>query len=145
MEPIPGHRLTCRLGQGACGEVWEALLRDGAAVALKFMDCRNLPATLVANEIRVLLKMRELRHPNIIRLLDVCATQQYIVLKMERAEGNLHELQEVYLEETSHPIPPDHLLDLLEQAARGLDFLAEQPRPGLSANGHGMQPCDVKP
>jgi serine/threonine protein kinase len=144
-EPIPGHRLNCRLGQGSGGTVWEAQLRDGSVVALKFLDCRNLPPVLVANEIRVLLKLRELRHPNIIRLLDVCATQQYIVLKMERADGNLHELQEVYLQETGKPIPLDHLLDLLEQAATGLDFLAEQPRPGLAAHGHGMQHCDVKP
>ena len=144
-EPIPGHRLNYPLGQGGGGIVWEAQARDGSLVALKFLDCRNLPPTLVANEIRVLLKLRELRHPNIIRLLDVCATQQYIVLKMERADGNLHELQEVYFEETGKPTPPDHLLDLLDEAAIGLDFLAEQPRPGLGSAGHGMQHCDVKP
>jgi serine/threonine protein kinase len=145
MEPIPGHRLLGRLGTGAFGDVWEAEMRDGGRVALKFLDCRNQPRTLVANEIRILLKLRELQHPNIIRLLDVCATQQYIALKMEKADGNLRELQEVYLQETGHAIPPDHLFDLLEQAATGLDFLAERPRPGLSANGHGMQHCDVKP
>ena len=146
LEPIPGHRLSGLLGRGAFGEVWEASPRDGGPpVALKFLDCRNLPGTLVANEIRVLLRLRELRHPNIIRLLDVCATQQYIALKMEKADGNLDELQEAYQQETGQPIPADHLLDLLEQAAAGLDFLAEQSRPGLSANGHGMQHCDVKP
>ena len=144
-EPIPGHRLNYRLGQGAFGIVWEAQLRDGAVVAVKFLDCRNQPPSLVANEIRILLKLRELRHPNIIHLLDVCATQQYIALKMERADGNLNELQEVYLEETGKPIPSDHLLDLLDQAAIGLDFLGEQSRPGLGFNGHGMQHCDVKP
>ena len=144
-EPIPGHRITYQLGEGGGGAVWEAETRGGAVVALKFLDCRNLPPLLVSNEIRVLLKLRELRHPNIIRLLDVCATQQYIVLKMERADGNLHELQQVYLQETGKPIPSDHLLDLMEQAAGALDFLAEQPRPGLAAHGHGMQHCDVKP
>ncbi len=145
LEPIPGHRLTCRLGGGAFGDVWEAQLRDGSLVALKFLDCRNLPGTLVANEIRVLLKLRELRHPKMIRLLDVCAAQQYIALKMEKADGNLRELQEVYLQETGHGIPVDQLLELLDQAAQGLDFLAEQARPGLAANGHGMQHCDIKP
>src|SRR5687768_15806402 len=93
MEPVPGHRLTYRIGHGAFGDVWEARLRDNSVVALKFIDCRNQPAALVSNEIRVLLKMRELRHPNIIGLYDVCATQQYIVLKMEKADGNLRELQ----------------------------------------------------
>jgi len=145
LEPIPGHLLVGPLGGGGFGDVWEAQLRDGSSVALKFIDCRNQPPSLIANEIRILLKLRELRHPHIIRLLDVCAAQKYIVLKMEKADGNLSELQEVYLQETGQPIPPDHLLDLLEQAAQGLDFLAEQPRPGLSRQGHGMQHCDVKP
>lgn len=144
-EPIPGHRLNCRLGQGGGGAVWEAQTPDGSVVALKFLDCRNLPPLLISNEIRVLLKLRELRHPHIIRLLDVCATQQYIVLKMDRADGNLQELQQVYLQETGKPISPSHLLELLEQAATALDFLAEQQRPGLSRHGHGMQHCDIKP
>ncbi len=145
MEPIPGHRLLGRLGQGGFGVVWEAELPDGEVVALKFIDCRNQPGTLVANEIRILLKLRELRHPHIVRLLDVCATQQYIALKMERADGNLRELQEAYLQETGLPIPPDHLLDLMDEAAAGLDFLAEQPRPGIAGDRHRMQHCDVKP
>ncbi len=143
-EPIPGFRLTCRLGQGGCGEVWEASKADGSVVALKFLDCRNQPATLVANEIRMLVKLRELRHPNIIRLHDVVASRQFIVLVMDRADGNLLELDDVYVQETSKHIPCEHLLDLLEQAAAGLDFLAEQPRPGL-CGGQGMQHCDVKP
>src|SRR5207248_11024316 len=115
-----------------------------SSVALKFIDCRNQPGALVANEIRVLLRLRGLRHLHIIRLLDVCAAQQYIALKMEKADGNLGELQEVYLQETGQPIPPDHLLELMEQAADGLDFLASQARPGLAGGGHGMQHCDVK-
>jgi serine/threonine protein kinase len=145
MEPIPGHHLTCYLGGGAFGDVWEARLTDGSVVALKFLDCRNQPATLMANEVRVLLRLRELRHPHIIRLLDVCATQQYLALKMEKADGNLRELQEVYVQETGQVIPPDYLLELMEQAAAGLDFLAEQSRPTLGSNGQGMQHCDVKP
>jgi serine/threonine protein kinase len=144
-EAIPGYKLTTRLGQGGCGVVWEATRPDGSRVAVKYLDCRNQPGTLVANEIRTLVKLRELRHPSMIRLQDVIALRQYIVLVMDRADGNLLELQEVYIQETGRHIPCDHLLDLLEHAAEGLDFLAEQPRPGLSSSGHGMQHCDVKP
>jgi serine/threonine protein kinase len=145
LEPVPGYCLTHRLGQGGCGEVWEAMHKDGSVVALKFIDCRNQSRTLVANEIRMLLKLRDLRHPQIIQMHDVCATRQYIVLIMDRADGNLLELEEVYLQETGKHIPCEHMLDLLEQAAEALDFLAEHSRPGLASAGHGMQHCDVKP
>ncbi len=144
-EPIPGYCLSGRLGKGGCGDVWEATRLDGSLAALKFLDCRNQQSVLVANEIRMLLKLREMKHPNIIRLHDVVALKQYIVLVMDRADGNLLELEEIYREETGRHIPCDHLLDLLDQAATGLDFLAEQSRPGLSSAGHGMQHCDVKP
>lgn len=144
-EPIRGYRLTCQLGQGGCGKVWEAKRSDGSVAALKFVDCRNQPAALVANEIRMLVKLRDLRHPSMIRLHDVVATQQYIVLVMDRADGNLQELQQIYVQETGKHIPCEHLLDLLDQAAEGLDFLAEQPRPGLCGGGQGMQHCDIKP
>src|SRR5262245_21089759 len=143
MEPIPGHRLLVRLGKGGFGDVWAAELRDGSIVALKFIDCRHHSSTLVANEVRVLLKLRQVCHPHIIRLLDVCASRQFLVLKMERADGNLRELHEVYMQETGQGIPCDHLLELMEQAADGLDFLAEQVRMGLSPGV--MQHCDIKP
>jgi serine/threonine protein kinase len=135
---------VCRLGIGGCGEVWEASRTDGS-FALKFIDCRNQPSLLVANEIRMLLKVRELSHPNMIRMHDVIALKQHIALVMDRADGNLLELEEIYRQETGRHIPCDHLLDLLDQAASALDFLAEQARPRLSSAGQGVQHCDVKP
>jgi serine/threonine protein kinase len=145
-EPIPGYRLLGSLGQGGCGVVWEAARPDSRSVALKFLDCRNQPPGLVANEIRTLRRIRSLEHPNMIRLHDICAVGQYVVLIMDRADGNLLELEEVYRQETGRHIPCDHLLEMMEQAAAGLDFLSRQPTPGMSScNGNGMQHCDVKP
>jgi serine/threonine protein kinase len=145
MRPLPGFRLGRQLGAGGFGEVWEAVNAGGKTVALKFMDCRTKPSGVIAAEIRVLRALRELKHPNIIQLFDVYATSHFIVLSMERADGNLSDLHDVYLEETGQHVPPDHLLELLEQVAVGLDFLAGLRLPGFNTSSRGLQHCDIKP
>ena len=62
---------------------------------------------------------------------------------MERADGNLADLHDAYKEQTGGDVPPEHALDLLDQAAAALDFLAGIKAPSLSAGG--LQHCDVKP
>ncbi len=108
------------------------------------MDCRTHSATVIAGEIRVLRKLADLRHPNIINLLGVHASSKYMVLVMERADGNLSDLRQAYQEQTNGNIPPEHALELLDQAAEALDFLAQLKLPGITHTG-GLQHCDVKP
>jgi serine/threonine protein kinase len=141
-EPIPGHTLTRPLGAGAFGDVWEAE-HDGRPVALKFLDARSRPAGVLATEVRVLRALTGLHHPHIIPLLGVHACGKYLVLVMERADGNLADLHAAYVEKTGANVPPDHALELLAQAAAALDFLAGVKAPGLGARG--LQHCDVKP
>jgi serine/threonine protein kinase len=141
-QPIPGHVLTGKLGAGAFAEVWEAARDDGRKVALKFLDTRAKGSSLIAGEVRVLRGLSELRHPHVIHLHGVIASAQYVVLIMERATCNLSDLHDAYQEETGGHVPPEHALELLEQAALALDFLA-----GVKISGatHGLQHCDVKP
>jgi serine/threonine protein kinase len=141
---LPGTKLTRLLGRGGFGEVWGGKLSDGSSVALKFLDCRNLSPVAVVGEVRALLHLRHLEHPNLIRIYGVSAVAGYVVLSMERADGNLYDLQDVYRESTGRCIAPDHLLDLLEHAAAGLDFLASRPADGLG-RVTALQHCDVKP
>ena len=142
--PVPGHRLSRLLGQGAFGQVWEAIREDGSNVALKFLDTRASGSSLIASEVRVLRGLAELKHPHIVQLHGVHAVGKYLVLIMERANGNLADLQVAYRAEAGGHIPPDHALDLLDQAAVALDFLAGLKLPGISSTG-GLQHCDVKP
>jgi serine/threonine protein kinase len=144
-QPIPGHWLTQRLGAGAFGEVWEARDGDGKTVALKFIDCRAASSSVIGSEIRVFRGLSELRHPKFIQMFGVHATANHIVVSMERADGNLEDLRRVYVEETGKNVPADHLLELLEQVAEGLDFLAELKLPSVNPSSGGLQHCDVKP
>ncbi len=143
-QPVPGHRLTRPLGQGAFGEVWEAERCDGELLALKFLDTRTRSATMISSEVRVLRALAELDHPNIVRLHGVHASSKYLILIMERADGNLSDLRAAYQEETEGFVPADHALDLLDQAAEALDFLADLKLPGFTS-ARGLQHCDVKP
>lgn len=144
-QPIPGHSLTKWLGAGAFGEVWEARGPDGEPVALKFISIRAASPSLISSEIRVLRGLSELNHPRFIHMQGIYATAQHIVISMERADGNLEHLQQAYVEETAKNMPVDHLLDLLEQVAEGLDFLADLKLPGFNPASRGLQHCDIKP
>jgi serine/threonine protein kinase len=144
-QPIPGHSLIKWLGAGAFGEVWEARGPDGNFVALKFISCRAAPTSVISSEIRILRGLSELNHPRFIRMHSVHATSSHLIISMERADGNLEHLQQVYLEETGKNIPADHLLELLEQVAEGLDFLAELKLAGFNQASRGLQHCDIKP
>ncbi len=145
IEPIPGYRLSRHLGTGGFGQVWEGVAADGSRIAMKFLDCRNKSSQLVGNEIRLLMNLRELQHPNVIQLHSVCAHGHYIILGMELADGSLRDLQQAYLEQTGKNIPAEHLLDLLAQAATALDFLAAQKVRGFEFTNSGLQHCDIKP
>jgi serine/threonine protein kinase len=100
---------------------------------------------LINSEIRVLRGLAELRHPNIIQLFGVFAIARYLVLAMERADGNLHALRETYKAEAGTNVPVDHALEMLDQVAEALDFLAKLQLPGVNIVSRGLQHCDIKP
>lgn len=144
-EPVSGFHLQSLLGAGAFGEVWAATAPDGSAVALKFIDSRKRDPIGLRSEIRILRALSDVGHPNLVRLFGVYASSHYLVLSMERADGNLDELRRTYREVAGRNVPPDHLMDLLAQTARGLDFIAGIKLPGFNLSSSGMQHCDVKP
>lgn len=145
LEPIPGYRLTQHLGTGGFGEVWEAQTPGNGRAALKFLDVRSRPAELIRNEIQILRGLAQLKHPYIIELRGVHATSRFLILHMERADGNLEDLRETYQEAIGRNIPGDHALELLGQVAEALDFLAHVQLPGFNSATRGLQHCDIKP
>jgi serine/threonine protein kinase len=146
-QPIPGYRLCEKIGIGAFGQVWKAE-KDGALVALKFLDARAHSSSSLANEIRILRGLAELSHPHIIQFLNVHATSRYLVLEMELGDCNLHDLHQEHFDRTGTDLPRVQAIDLLDQAAEALDFLAGVSLPGVhmsSISSRGLQHCDIKP
>ena len=128
LQPIPGHTLTQRLGDGAFGDVWEAVGPGDRRVALKFLDCRKRSASMVAAEVRILRGLTSLQHPNIIPLYGVHAWGQFVILSMERADGNLEDLRQSYLAKTASPIP----------TARSMPRAAAFSRPSVTSLLRGL-------
>ena len=67
-----------------------------------------------------------------------------LVVAMPLADMNLFDLLEQYKSRGCEGIPVDELLDYMEDAAKGIDFL-NSPRHDLGGDPVAVQHCDVKP
>jgi serine/threonine protein kinase len=121
-EPYPGYQLVQILGRGGWGEVWQAeRVTDHTSLAIKFLPSASPRAA--AQEIRALQAIRQISHPNLVRIDQVWSCPGYLAIAMELADGNLLDLLAVYYAEFNIPIMADHLCYFLAQAADVLDFL----------------------
>jgi|SRR6266545_2011828 len=142
VEPYPGYHLVRFLGRGGWGEVWQAEQPDGTPIALKFLSCDSQLAS--AQEIRALQSIKQLKHPNLIRIDRIWAYSGHVVIAMELADGSLLDLLEVYRAEYGTCIYPHHLCGYLTQAAEALDFLNARQHH-LNGQRVAVRHCDVKP
>lgn len=145
VEACPGHKLTKPLGQGGFGSVWEAIGPDGKKVALKFLDCRGAQSTVVVNEIKLLVALRDLQHPNLIRFYNIHTGPNTIILSMELADGSVNDLHYIYRDDQKTHVPPQVLINLMAQSASALDFMTAQKVSTTGFTRQGLQHCDVKP
>ncbi|NWS78868.1 CDK4 kinase, partial [Crotophaga sulcirostris] len=120
---------VARIGGGAYGTVLKARdRRSGRFVALKSVRVaageQGLPLSTV-REVALLRRLGHFEHPNIVRLMDVCATaraenETKVTLVFEHVDQDL----KTYLEKAPAPgLPPDTIKDLMRQFLCGLDFL----------------------
>jgi serine/threonine protein kinase len=143
-KPVPGYTLTNRLGAGAFSVVWEARHESGSKLAFKFLDCRKLSPASIAGEVKLLRSLTGLNHPHILPLTGVHSWGKYLILMMELADGSLEDLHRTYRGKTDDDVPPDHAIELLEQAAQALDFLGTA-KLTTAMGSRGLQHCDIKP
>ncbi|MCS7465702.1 protein kinase [Stieleria sp. ICT_E10.1] len=162
-EPIPGYVLAEKLGEGSFGVVWAADGPGETRVALKFLDLHQAGG---AKEFESISAIKNVRHPNLLPitgywLLDQTGkpirdgrTNRFrmtpcepatLVIAMVVGEKSLDDVLQDYRSRGQAGIPLAELLDYVEDAARGLDFL-NAPRHDL---GDGRRVSiahrDIKP
>ncbi|XP_067385816.1 cyclin-dependent kinase 4 isoform X4 [Emydura macquarii macquarii] len=120
---------VAEIGVGAYGTVYKARdLQSGKFVALKNVRVQTnengLPLSTV-REVALLKRLEHFDHPNIVRLMDVCATtrterETKVTLVFEHVDQDL----KTYLDKAPAPgLPVETIKDLMRQFLSGLDFL----------------------
>ncbi|XP_035008069.1 cyclin-dependent kinase 4 [Hippoglossus stenolepis] len=120
---------VAEIGGGAYGTVYKARdTESGQFVALKSVrvqtDQNGLPISTV-REVALLRRLEQFDHPNVVRLMDVCATKRSdqetkVTLVFEHVDQDL----KTYLERAPAPgLATDRIKDLMRQLVCGLAFL----------------------
>nr|XP_023852544.1 cyclin-dependent kinase 4 isoform X1 [Salvelinus alpinus] len=120
---------VAEIGGGAYGTVYKARdLESGQFVALKSVrvqtDQDGLPISTV-REVALLKRLEQFDHPNVVKLMDVCATlrtdqETKVTLVFEHVDQDL----KTYLAKAPAPgLPSSSIQDLMRQLLCGLAFL----------------------
>ncbi|XP_051957330.1 cyclin-dependent kinase 4 [Xyrauchen texanus] len=128
-ECVMKYEPVAEIGGGAYGTVYKARDKDsGQFVALKSVRVQTnqdgLPLSTV-REVALLRRLEQFDHPNIVRLMDVCATlrtdqETKVTLVFEHVDQDLR----TYLEKAPAPGLPNNMIrDLMKQLLCGLAFL----------------------
>lgn len=139
-EPLPGYRLIEPIGTGGFGEVWKCVAPGGIHKAIKFVY-GNLNALdgddpRAVQELKALERVKQVRHPFVVSIEQIQDVGGELVIVMELADRNLHEVLVEHQQAGRPGVPRDVLIRYLDDAAVGLDHLIEK---------HNLQHLDVKP
>jgi serine/threonine protein kinase len=108
------------LGEGTYGKVYKVRsIRTGEAVAIKQMKLDAQEEGVPSTAIREVALLKELQHPNIVRLLDVhCKEPNKLVMVFEYLENDLKK----YMKARGGKLSPGTTKNLAHQLCRGIEF-----------------------
>src|SRR6266436_6292971 len=101
-EALPGYRLIEPIGTGGFGEVWKCVAPGGIHKAIKFVY-GNLNAldgddARAVQEMKALERVKQVRHPFVLSIEQIQDVGGELVIVMELADRNLHEVLVEYQE-----------------------------------------------
>ncbi|KAI9208046.1 kinase-like domain-containing protein [Polychytrium aggregatum] len=108
-----------KLGEGTYGIVYKAQNKlTGDIVALKRIRLDNEEEGVPCTAIREISLLKELRHPNIVRLYDVIHTEKKLTLVFEFMDSDLKK----FLDMSNGDIDVPTIKNLMYQLMRGIDY-----------------------
>jgi serine/threonine-protein kinase len=120
-QKLGSYRLGLVLGRGAMGEVYEATSETGTPAAIKLLNARSNTSTAIVERFhREMEVAARLISPNIVKVFEVSPADAPVpYIAMERLHGT--DLATRLRNESTHRMPSDELVVLIDQVARGLE------------------------
>lgn len=123
LPTIRGYRLVRPIGRGSYGSVWEARAAGDFGCAMKFISLAA-GGELARPELKALEASKTLNHPNLLQTQQYFMDDEWVIIVMELAHGNLRERLDYCRKALGLPgIPPEELLHYMREAADALDYL----------------------
>ncbi len=141
-RPLPGYELVHLLGRGGFGEVWKAIGPGGFSIALKFIRIEERPGQV---EARGLDLMKDIRHAHLLPIFGSWQQDKLLIIAMELADQTLLQRWQETEAQGLAGIPAAELLNYMQQAAKGIDFLNGYQPPRETGESVGIQHKDIKP
>eukprot|EP00906_Rhabdomonas_costata_P007941 RCo011350 len=112
-----------KIGEGTYGVVFKAKDRQtGELVALKRIRLDSEEEGVPCTAIREISLLKELKHPNIVKLLDVIHNDKKLTLVFEYADQDLKKFLDCY----SGDLEPPMIRHLLQQLLKGIEYCHEK-------------------